>query len=98
MGPGEYFLIKDRMNVRGARAIAPGYEGCNAQHDDIEFPEDSEFCRTFLGPLNFLDDDSNTVAPVGCKQVLDACNASTGGCFLQLHNRYGPGVRAGNSV
>ena len=32
---------------------------------------------TFLGPLNFLDDDGNTVALVGCKQVLDAWNAST---------------------
>ena len=34
---------------------------------------------TFLGPLNFLDDDGNTVALVGCKQVLDAWNATAGG-------------------
>lgn len=87
MGPGEYFLTKGRMNVRGgsaeggATAVAPGYgyEACNAQHDHTEFPEDSEFYMTFLGPLNFLDDDGNTVAVVGCKQVLDAWQAATGG-------------------
>ena len=87
MGPGEYFLTKGRMNVRGgsvvggATAVAPGYgyEACNAQHDHTEFTEDSEFYMTFLGPLNFLDDDGNTIALVGCQQVLDAWNAATGG-------------------
>ena len=87
MGPGEYFLTKGRMNVRGgtteggATATAPGYgyEACNAQHDHTEFPVDSEFYMTFLGPLNFLDDEGNTVAVVGCKQVLDAWQATTGG-------------------
>jgi hypothetical protein len=87
MGPGEYFLTKGRMNVRGgtveggATAVAPGYgyEACNAQHDHTEFPEDSAFYMTFLGPLNFLDDDGNTVALVGCQQVLDAWRATAGG-------------------
>ena len=87
MGPGEYFLTKGRMHVRGgsveggATAVAPGYgyEACNAQHDHTEFTEDSEFYMTFLGPLNFLDDDGNTIALVGCQQVLDAWNAATGG-------------------
>ncbi len=87
MGPGEYFLTRGKMHVRGgtvvggATAIAPsyGYEGCNAQHDHTEFPEDSEFYMTFLGPLNFIDDEGNTIALVGCKQVLEAWQASTGG-------------------
>jgi hypothetical protein len=86
MGPGEYFLTKGRMHVRGgsdeggSTAIAPGYgyEACNAQHDHTEFPEDSEFYMTFMGPLNFIDDDGDTIALVGCKQVLDAWQASAG--------------------
>ena len=83
MGPGEYFLTKGRMNVRGetdqggATAIAPsyGYEACNARHDETEFPEPSEFYMTFLGPLNFIDEAGNTIAPVGCKEVLGAWRA-----------------------
>lgn len=84
MGPGEYFLTKGKMHVRGgseeggATAFAPGYgyEACNAQHDHTEFPEDSEFYMTFLGPLNFIDDDGNTIALVGWRQVYDAWQAS----------------------
>ena len=87
MGPGEYFLTKGRMHVRGgsvvggSTALAPsyGYEECNAQHDHTEFTEDSEFYMTFLGPLNFIDDDGNTVALVGSKEVLEAWGAGTGG-------------------
>jgi hypothetical protein len=83
MGPGEYFLTRGRMHVRGgtteggATAIAPsyGFEACNARHDHTEFPEDSEFYMTFLGPLNFIDEDGNTIALVGCQQVLEAWNA-----------------------
>ena len=45
MVPGEYFLTKGRMHVRGGTAeggdtaVAPGYgyEACNAQHDHTEF-------------------------------------------------------------
>ena len=49
-----------------------------AQHDHTEFPEDSEFYMTFLGPLNFIDDAGNTVALVGCREVLGAWTASGG--------------------
>ena len=84
MGPGEYFLTKGRMHVRGGdagggeTAIAPGYgyEACNAQHDHTEFDEDSEFYMTFMGPLNFIDDDGNTIALVGWQQVYQVWNAS----------------------
>ncbi|MFM9882112.1 MAG: cupin domain-containing protein [Burkholderiales bacterium] len=58
-GPGEYFLTKGRMNVRGGKAaggdtaVAPGYgfESSGARHDKTYFPEDSEFYMTFPGPL-----------------------------------------------
>ena len=86
MGPGEYFLTKGRMNVRGgtdaggATAIAPsyGYEACNARHDQTEFPEASEFYMTFLGPLNFIDENGQTIALVGSQEVLGAWRAATG--------------------
>jgi len=84
MGPGEYYLTKGKMFVRGgadaggATAVAPGYgyEACNAQHDHTEFDEDSEIYMTFLGPLNFIDDDGNTIALIGWQQVYQAWHAS----------------------
>lgn len=72
IGPGEYWLTRGRMEVRGgdddggetARAPGYGYEACQAYHERTYFPEDSEFYMTFLGPLNFVDADGNTVALV----------------------------------
>lgn len=72
IGPGEYWLTRGRMEVRGgdddggetARAPGYGYEACQAYHERTFFPEDSEFYMTFLGPLNFVDADGNTVALV----------------------------------
>lgn len=86
IGPGEYFLTKGRMHVRGgegeggATAIAPGYgyEACQAVHTRTYFEEDSEFYMTFLGPLNFIDDEGQTVALVTWKVVQDAWEAATG--------------------
>lgn len=86
IGPGEYFLTKGRMDVRGGKgeggdtAIAPGYgyEACQALHEKTYFPEDSEFYMTFLGPLNFIDEEGNTVALVTWKTAQDAWEASTG--------------------
>ena len=56
------------MEVRGgagdggatAVAVGYGYEACNARHDQTNFVEDSEFYMTFLGPLQFIDEDGNT--------------------------------------
>lgn len=87
IGPGEYFLTKGRMDVRGGddeggdTAVAPGYgyEACQAYHKRTYFPEDSEFYMTFLGPLNFVDEERNTVALVTWKDVQDAWEASTSG-------------------
>ncbi len=84
MGPGEYYLTKGKMHVRGgageggATAQAPGYgyEACNAQHDETNFDEDSEFYMTFLGPLNFTDENGETIALVGWRQVSEAWGAS----------------------
>ncbi len=87
IGPGEYYLTKGRMTVRGGAgeggetAVAPGYgyEACNALHVETYFEEDSEFYMTFLGPLNFVDDEGNTVALVTWKDVQDAWEAATSG-------------------
>jgi hypothetical protein len=83
VGPGEYFLTKGRMDVRGgkdaggATAVAPGYgyESCNARHDKTYFPEDSEFYMTFLGPLQFIKEDGTPIAVVGWEQVGGAWDA-----------------------
>ncbi len=73
IGPGEYFLTKGKMEVRGgnekggATAIAPGYgyESCNARHDRTYFPVASEFYMTFLGPLAFINEDGSPIVVVG---------------------------------
>lgn len=62
IGPGEYFLTKGRMEVRGGvndggetvTAPAYGYEPCQAFHGRTYFPVDSEFYMTFLGPLQMV--------------------------------------------
>jgi hypothetical protein len=77
VGPGEYLLTKGKMEVRGgaeqggatATAVGYGYEACNARHDLTHFLEDSEFYMTFLGPLQFIDKDGNTLAVVGWQQA-----------------------------
>ncbi len=77
VGPGEYLLTKGKMEVRGgegsggatATAVGYGYEACNARHDQTNFLEDSEFYMTFLGPLQFIDEDGNTLAVVGWEQA-----------------------------
>ncbi len=83
MGPGEYFLTKGKMDVRGGKdaggetAVAPGYgyESCNARHDETYFPEDSEFYMTFLGPLQFINPDGSPLAVVSWEQVQGAWEA-----------------------
>lgn len=83
MGPGEYFLTKGRMDVRGGKdaggetAVAPGYgyESCNARHDETYFPEDSEFYMTFLGPLQFINPDGSPLAVVSWEQAQGAWEA-----------------------
>ena len=82
-GPGEYLLTKGRMDVRGGKAaggdtaVAPGYgyESSGARHDKTEFPVDSEFYMSFLGPLVFITPDEQPIAVVGWKQVQGAWQA-----------------------
>ena len=82
-GPGEYFLTKGRMDVRGGKdnggetAVAPGYgfECSGARHDQTYFPVDSEFYMTFLGPLVFIQPDGTPIAVVGWEQVQGAWQA-----------------------
>jgi hypothetical protein len=64
IGPGEYYLTKGRMEVRGGTedggdtVVAPayGYEATSAFHGKTYFPVDSEFYMTFLGPLQFVNE------------------------------------------
>ena len=84
MGPGEYFLTKGKMDVRGGKAaggdtaIAPGYgyESCNARHDQTYFPEASEFYMTFLGPLQFIHRIGTPIAVISWEQAQGAWNAT----------------------
>lgn len=64
IGPGEYYLTRGRMEIRGGveaggetvNAPAYGYEATSAFHGKTYFPIDSEFYMTFLGPLQFVDE------------------------------------------
>lgn len=88
IGPGEYYLTRGRMEVRGGvddggetvTAPAYGYEACQAYHDRTYFPVDSEFYMTFLGPLNFVEAQGGaTVALVTWDVAQAAWEASTAG-------------------
>ncbi|MEQ8231416.1 MAG: acetylacetone-cleaving protein [Gammaproteobacteria bacterium] len=86
VGPGEYLLTRGKMEVRGgvdeggatALALGYGYESCNARHDKTYFPVDSEFYMTFLGPLQFIEDDGRPIAVVGWEQAQDLWAQQTG--------------------
>ena len=86
VGPGEYFLTKGKMEVRGgaekggstAVAVGYGYEAANARHDQTHFLEDSEFYMTFLGPLQFITEDGAPVAVVGWEQAQELWAHQTG--------------------
>ena len=76
-GPGEYFLTKGKVEVRGgeeeggvsATGPRPGYEACNARHDKTLILEDSEIYMTFQGPLQLLDDKGRTQGVLGWEQA-----------------------------
>lgn len=82
-GPGEYFLYKGRMDVRGGKdkggdtAIAPGYgyESSGAFHGKTEFPVDSAFYMTFLGPLAFTSPDGSVAVNIGWMEAQGAWDA-----------------------
>ena len=86
IGPGEYLLTKGKMEVRGgiekggatAYALGYGYEACNARHDMTYFPEASEFYMTFLGPLQFIEDDGRPIAVVSWQQAQELWLAQIG--------------------
>jgi hypothetical protein len=82
-GPGEYFLTRGRMDVRGGHdqggdtAVAPGYgfESSGARHDRTSFPEPSEFYMTFQGPLAFIQADGQVIANIGWAEAQGAWQA-----------------------
>lgn len=85
IGPGEYYITKGRMEIRGGAgsggetvtAPAYGYEATSAYHGMTAFPVDSEFYMTFLGPLQFVNEEGGpTVALVTWDSVQAAWLAS----------------------
>lgn len=82
-GPGEYFLYKGRMDVRGGKAaggdtaVAPGYgfESSGARHDQTSFPVPSAFYMTFSGPLAFINPDATVIANIGWEEAQGAWQA-----------------------
>ena len=82
-GPGEYFLYKGKMEVRGGvqeggdTAIAPGYgyEASGARHGKTFFPIESAFYMTFSGPLAFVNPDGSVIANVGWGEAQGAWDA-----------------------
>jgi len=88
IGPGEYYLTKGRMEVRGGTedggdtVVAPayGYEATSAFHGKTYFPVDSEFYMTFLGPLQFVNEPGGaTLALVTWDVAQAAWEASQAG-------------------
>ncbi|MEN4984077.1 2,4'-dihydroxyacetophenone dioxygenase family protein [Acinetobacter modestus] len=79
-GPGEYFLTKGKMEVRGGEqeggstAYAPsyGFESSGALHGKTFFPVESQFYMTFLGPLNFIDENGKVIASIGWAEAQGA--------------------------
>jgi len=77
MGPGEYFLTSGVMEVQGGEhaggvtAVAPayGYEPCNARHDRTYFVEGGQFYMTFLGPIQFIQEDGTPIAVISWEQA-----------------------------
>lgn len=72
--------VRGGVDEGGATALAPGYgyESCNARHDKTYFPEPSEFYMTFMGPLQFINEDGSTVAVVGWEQAQGLWAVQTG--------------------
>ena len=61
-----------------AYELGYGYESCNARHDKTYFPENSEFYMTFMGPLQFIDEEGNPLAVVGWEQAQSLWIEQTG--------------------
>ena len=84
VGPGEYFLVRGKLEVRGgdamggATAEAPcyGYEATGARHDETIFLEESETYMRFQGPLQMIDADGNTVGVYGWQEMQALWNAT----------------------
>jgi anti-sigma factor ChrR (cupin superfamily) len=79
LGAGEYLMISGEMNVRGGvqaggiTAVAGdyGYEPNGIIHDSTEFPKETVFYFTNYGPIQFIDEQDNTVFVLDWKGLLD---------------------------
>ena len=86
MGPGEYYLTSGVMEVQGGEsaggvtAVAPayGYEPCNARHDRTYFVEGGQFYMTFLGPIQFIQEDGTPIAVISWEEAQGLWAAQNG--------------------
>ena len=64
LGPGEYLMIKGRMEYRAGCAVAGdyGYEPLDSVHEETKFPEYSELFFSNHGAVVFLDEDDNVTS------------------------------------
>ena len=64
LGPGEYYVLKGRMEYR--MGVAPagtyGYEPLDVIHDHTSFPVYTELLFTNHGPVVFLSPDDSVVS------------------------------------
>lgn len=63
-GPGEYYVIKGKMEYRAGCAVTGdyGYEPLGAVHESTSFPEHTVLHFTNYGPVLFIDEDDNVLA------------------------------------
>ncbi len=79
LGAGEYLMVYGEMDVRGGAraggitAVAGdyGYEPNGIIHDSTEFPKETVFYFTNYGPIQFIDEEDNTVFVLDWKGLLD---------------------------
>ena len=85
LGPGEYFMIKGRMEYRAGCAVAGdyGYKPLDSVHEETNLPEYSELYFTNHGPVVFLDEhddvtsilDHNVITQLAATQISEAKTA-----------------------
>ena len=59
-------------------APAYGYEPCNARHDRTYFVEGGQFYMTFLGPMQFINEDATPIAVISWEEAQGLWAAQNG--------------------
>lgn len=79
LGPGEYFVVKGKMEYRMGTAVEGtyGYEPLEAIHDHTAFPEYTELYFTNYGAVAFLGENDEVIAILNHRSLLDIVEAAT---------------------